>query len=83
MKISCGKNRYLEKVNFGREMFCNMNLPPMHILAEMFVPELAMELVKKNKFFRKVSKERPSWVKNFVSVDLSASLFNFRKDYFV
>ena len=80
MKLKCSKNRYLEPVNFGKEMYLQFNLPPIHVLSDKFVPELAKLLVEKRKsrFFRKFETQRPSWVKRLVSADLSASLNRFR-----
>ena len=81
MVLSIGKNRYLEPVNFGKEMVLMFNLPPMHILSEAFIPELIEELLdkKKKRMFRKRDGAFPSWSKRLVSEVLSASLFNFRR----
>ena len=81
MVLSIGKNRYLEPVNFGKEMVLMFNLPPMHILSEAFIPELIEELLdkKKKRMFRKRDGAFPSWSKRLVSEVLSSPLFNFRR----
>ena len=81
MVLSIGKNRYLELVNFGKEMVLMFNLHPMHILSEAFIPELIEELLekKKKRMFRKRDGAFPSRNKRLVSEVLSASLFNFRR----
>ena len=82
MVSSSAKNRYLEPINFEKEMVMMFNLPSLHILLEAFILELVEELLEENKkkrMFRKYEKERPLWCMRLVSEELSAALFYYRK----
>ena len=82
MVISTGKGKQVQRQNLGKNICLNFNLPPMHILNQEFVPEIAEELVKTKelRFFRKLEVMRPSLIKKLLNENLSASLHNFRKD---
>ena len=82
MVSSSAKNKYLESINFGKEVVMMFNLPSLHILSEAFIPEqveVFPEENKKKRMFRKYEKERPLWCKRLVSEELSAALFYYRK----
>ena len=82
MVISTGKGKQVQRQNLGKNICLNFNLPPMHILNQEFVPEIAEEVVKTKvlRFFRKLEVMRPSLIKKLLNENLSASLHNFRKD---
>ena len=79
MVISTGKGKHCQKENLGKNICLNFNLPPMHILNLNFVPEIAKELMKSKRFFRKLDVLAPSRIKLLKNSSLSASLHNFRK----
>ena len=78
MKISKGKNRNLEPINFSKEIYLCFNLPPLHILKISFIPELVRELRKVKKFFRETAKGPASYIRKLKHHDSSASLGNYR-----
>ena len=78
MKISKGKGRNLEPLNFSREIYCVFNLPPMHVLKRKFIPEIAQQLMAEKSFFRKCASSFPSYQSKLKFETLSASLGNYR-----
>ena len=51
MKRAKGADRELYSENFSKELFFAVNSPPMHILEESFIPDLAEELRRSGKTF--------------------------------
>ena len=82
MVVSTSKGKHVQKQNLGKNICLNFNLPPMHILDECFVKEIADDLLKKKelRFFRKLEVKRPSWVKKLKNSSLSSSIHNFREE---
>ena len=81
MNIARGKGRNLEPVNFSKEVFCRVNLPPLHILKQRFIPEIVEQLVDQDGklFFRKRDGTSKSWLQRLKYTEVSSSLENFRK----
>ena len=52
MKIHGGQGRNLHPANFSKEIFLKFNLPPLHIMKQKLIPEVAKDLVlnEKNSF---------------------------------
>ena len=82
MVVSTAKGKHVQRENLGKNICLNFNLPPLHILDESFVKELADDLVRKKelRFFRKLEVKRPSWVKKLKNSNLSSSIHNFREE---
>jgi len=78
MKISTGKNRNLEPINFSKEIYLCFNLPPLHVLKKSFIPEVVGELRKNKRFFRETAKGAASYLAKLKYKDASSSLGNFR-----
>ena len=80
MKISTSKGKHVEQQNFGKNIALVYNLPPLHVLDQNFIPDIAYDLVKTKKlrFFRKCDTLYPSYVKKLISQNLSASVKNYR-----
>ena len=76
MKISLGRNRNLEPINFSKEIFLCVNLPPLHILKLNFIPEIVAKFRRRKSFFR--NDQYKSYVAKFKYADSSSSLGNFR-----
>ena len=76
-----GKGRNLHPSNFAKEIYCRINLPPLHICKETFIPEIVLWLIDENSktFFRKLDGQRPGRVNQLKFENLSASLGNFRE----
>ena len=71
-----GQGRNLHPANFSKEIFLNFNLPPLHIMKQKLIPEVAKDLVlNEKKVFQ--TKSRPGTLK---FAELSASVGNFRKN---
>ena len=78
MKISTGKNRNLEPINFSKEIYLCFNLPPLHVSKKSFIPEVVGELRKNKRFFRETAKGAASYLAKLKYKDASSSLGNFR-----
>ena len=78
MNILVSKGRNLTAGNFSKELVFAFNAPPIHILSESFIPEVADTLVsnKQMVFFRKGDTDKAYQLK-FKS--LSSSLGNYRE----
>lgn len=76
-----GTGRNLEPTNFAKEVYCRLNLPPLHICKEKFIPEIAEWLVdaQSKGYFRVGDTSRPSIRNRLKYENLSASLGNFRE----
>jgi hypothetical protein len=79
MSIAKGKGRNCDPVQFSEEVTLSYNLPPLHILAQSFIPEIVSELSASKDYFRKGNEKSASIINRLVSSSLSASIFNFRK----
>ena len=80
MNILVNKGRNLSSANFSKELIFSFNVPPLHVLANKFIPEIVDCLVndKKKQFFRKLdSSDQKNKLKFQV---VSSSLGNYRKD---
>ena len=76
MKIHGGQGRNLHPANFSKEIFLKFNLPPLHIMKQKVIPEVARDLVlNEKKVFQ--TKSIPGKLK---FDELSASVGNFRKN---
>ena len=76
MKIHGGQGRNLHPANFSKEIFLKFNLPPLHIMKQKLIPEVAKDLVlNEKKVFQ--TKTLPGELK---FAELSASVGNFRKN---
>ena len=82
MVVSTAKGKQVQRENLGKNICLNFNFPPLHILDESFVKELADDLVRKKelRFFRKLEMKRPRWVKKLKKSNLSSSIHNFREE---
>ena len=49
MKIHGGQGRNLHPANFSKEIFLKFNLPPLHIMKQKLIPEVAKDLVLNEK----------------------------------
>ena len=76
-----GKGRNLAPTNFGKEIYCRTNLPPLHICKETFIPEIVEWLVddEGKDYFRKREGTVPSWLSRLKDEKVSASLVNYRE----
>ena len=76
-----GKGSNLEPDNFAKEIFCRVNLPPLHILKKTFIPEIVKMLVDDEKmiFFRKLDGTVTSYVDRLKFESVSASIGNYRQ----
>ena len=81
MNIARGKGRNLEPVNFSKEVFCRVNLPPLHILKQRFISKMVEQLVDQDRkeFFRKRDGLSKSLLQRPKYTDTLLSLGNFRK----
>ena len=79
MSIAKGKGRNCEPVNFSEEVSLCYNLPPLHILARSFIPEIVSDITDRKGFFRVGDHGYKSIRNRLVSNTLSASLFNLRE----
>ena len=79
MSIAKGKGRNCDPVKFSEEVTLSYNLPPLHILAQSFIPEIVSVLSATKDYFRKGNERSASIINRLVSSSLSASIFNFRK----
>ena len=68
-----GKGRNLHPVNFSKEIFLKFNLPPLHIMKQKIILEVAKNLIFNEK---KVFQTK---AKSLKFDELSASIGNFRK----
>ena len=75
MNIHGGRGRHLQPTNFNKEIFLNLNLPPLHILMQSFIPDIAKELVAQHKKEFYVRHVTPGSLKFDA---LSAAIDNFR-----
>ena len=75
MKIHGGQGRNLHPANFSKEIFLKFNLPPLHIMKQKLIPEVAKDLVLNEK---KVFQTK-TLLKDVKFAELSASVGNFRK----
>ena len=59
-----GKGSNLELINFAKEIFCLLNLPPLRILKKTVIPEIVKMLVVDARmiFFRKLDGAVTSYV---------------------
>ena len=73
------EERTHDPVKFSEEVTLSYNLPPLHILAQSFIPEIVSELSATKDYFRKGNERSASIINRLVSSSLSASIFNFRK----
>ena len=83
MKMALGKDRHLEPENFSKEIVIAVNLPPIHILKQKFIPELVDQLLsEKIILFNELASGPLSYVNKLKSKDpnLSSSLYNHRND---
>ena len=73
--------RNLEPNNFAKEIFCRVNLPPLHILKKTFIPEIVKMLVDDERmiFFRKLDGAVTSYVDRLKFETVSASIGNYRQ----
>ena len=78
MNILVNKGRNLAPGNFSRELIIAFNSPPLHILSQHFIPEVAECLIKERAkdFCRTLDFSQKSYMLKFRI--LSASLGNFR-----
>ena len=76
MKRAKGGGRQLRRENFSVEMFLKINLPPMHIMEETFIPEIVEELKQTKEFLRRTGR-----LEKLVGGEekLSAAVHNMRK----
>ena len=84
MKIARGKGRNLEPTNFHKEIFCRVNLPPLHICRNRIVPTIVDSILKTpstgkpRHFYRVLDVTSQSLTKKLKDKTLSASLSNYR-----
>ena len=76
MNILVEKGRNLTSANFSKELQLSFNAPPLHILSEKVIPDIAKELRKSHEFSRKLEQTQEYKLKY---KNLSASLGNLRK----
>ena len=84
MKIARGKGRNLEPTNFHKEIFCRVNLPPLHICRDRIVPTIADIILEKpaggpRRFYRVLDEATQSLAKKLKHKNLSVSLSNHRE----
>ena len=79
MGIAIARGRNTHPVNFEKEIKLRFNLPPLHILADKFIPDLVEEtvLVKKTEYFRKGDGCKRAF-RNFKFKSVSPADGNFR-----
>lgn len=71
------KNRNLFPANFSHELICSFNSPPLHILKQKIIPEIAAELVRQGKEFRRKLDDTNK--ASMLAFTTSASIGNYRK----
>ena len=76
-----GKGRNFELINFAKEIFCRVNLPPPFILKNSFIPEIVKMLVDNERmiFFRKLDGAVTSYVDRLKFETVSACIGNYRQ----
>ena len=84
MTMARAKGRNLESSHFHKELFCRVNLPPLHICKNSFVPNIVQQLLKTKtgnprNFFRSSDDAAPSLINRLCNKTLSTSLVNYRK----
>ena len=75
------KRHNMELINFAKEIFCRVNLPPLRILKKTFIPEIVKMLVDDERmiFFRKLDGAVTSYVYRLKFETVSASIGNYRQ----
>ena len=78
MNILVEQRRNLSSANCSKELQLSFNMPPLRILMEKIIPEIAKDLRETHYFSRKLEQTKSSMLKYQY---LSASLGNFRKKW--
>ena len=82
MNMARASGRNLFPDSFGREVFSCVNLPPLYLLMEKFIPEMFLEEMKKNKGYIRRGQGMLRRTRKFKYAELSSSIGNFRsKDH--
>ena len=81
MNIARGSGRNVEPVNFSKEIFLRVNLPPLYILKRTMIPEIVKQKteIENKEYFRRLDlcgPNRKSKKLKFSTV--SVSIGNFR-----
>ena len=76
MTVAQARFRNLEAVNFAKEIFMRLNLPPLHILKVSFISSVVQKLLVEKEFHRRLEGTR--WQGKLKYSNTSASVGNFR-----